>query len=215
MIKLAIFLHKWYNIHMVFTPLRVERHRMNQEQTSFLLFACAIFTIGILFGSLLASYGTFPARTATNLNTSAVILSHITTTATPEVRVPLATETTTNSRDALPTEEIGTESIFENAEAIDGFFSETLTLVRTEVEEKTARTNVLSTEIERLTNASVVLIAGFEQSCGNWADTCATAYKNELDKNNASYNRLSGELELLLAEIERAQESERIILASQ
>lgn len=202
---------------MVYIPLRVEKHRMSKEESSFLLFAFAIFTIGILFGAVLSGYGTFPVRGVAKDNTAASLLSTTpppatvaTPPASPIVIPPLVT----------PDEEVATESTDEeffvpDESSINEFFASELTQVQSEVEAKTARTFVLGTEIERLKDESVSLVAAFEQNCGSWADSCAVPYKDALDKNNATYNRLASELELLISELDRARESERIILASQ
>lgn len=214
---LAIILYTWYNLTMVYIPLRVEKHRMSKEESNFLLFAFAIFTIGILFGAALSGYGAFPSRVGTSNNSAAVALATPPLTTSPtEVAPTTAIDETMSTTDDELTLETTDEDIFSGDEStIDEFFSSELTQVRSEVEINTARTFTLGTEIERLKDESVSLVAAFEQNCGSWADTCAAPYKDALDKNNSSYNRLASELELLINELDLARESERIILASQ
>lgn len=206
---------------MVFTPLRIEKHSLSNGETNFLLFAFAVFTVGILFGSMLAGYGTFPVRTSPNANTAGVVLSQ-----SPDSAVSPTAAETTSADSAGDTAPVAIEVASEENEAIDDlgaldeatfdeFFANALNEVRIEVETKTARTFVLGTEIERLKNESVTLVAAFEQNCGSWTDVCATTYKDALNTNNTAYNRLALELELLISELDRARESERIILASQ
>ena len=59
----------------------------------------------------------------------------------------------------------------------------------------------LDQEIERMKNASVALIAAFDQNCGSWIDTCATPYSTELDENNATYAELTQKRTVVQAEL--------------
>jgi hypothetical protein len=58
----------------------------------------------------------------------------------------------------------------------------------------------MTKELEHVKNESIELIAAFNQNCGNWKDTCATAYADALEKNNASYERLTRALGTLRKE---------------
>lgn len=53
----------------------------------------------------------------------------------------------------------------------------------------------LSREIVRIKDASVALIAEFNQNCGAWTDECATPYASALEKNNIAYDQVARELE--------------------
>ena len=49
----------------------------------------------------------------------------------------------------------------------------------------------ITLEMTQIKNASLALIAQFDQNCGNWNDACALAYRDTLEVNNRTYERLT------------------------
>lgn len=58
------------------------------------------------------------------------------------------------------------------------------------ISDRTIAIERLNQEIERVKNASVSLIAEFNQNCGSWTDDCAKPYSSKLEANNTTYNEL-------------------------
>jgi hypothetical protein len=80
-------------------------------------------------------------------------------------------------------------------------------IVRATIAEKTQAVDRLGSEMLRIKNESVELVAGFNQNCANWNDACAAPYKEALDKNNSSYDRLVQALVSLNQEVATAESS--------
>lgn len=70
------------------------------------------------------------------------------------------------------------------------------------INDRTIAIERLNQEIERTKNASVAIIASFEQNCGSWSDACALPYASKLDASNKTYNELIGTLTALSSELD-------------
>lgn len=121
---------------------------------------------------------------------------------------------TPTSGDAFPSSPPITQETPENAPTIPSAPVNNATIssaqkaaLSSDIEEKNLAIEQNIAEIKRIKDESVALITSFNQNCGDWTDTCATPYRDALEKNNTAYEELlvtQRALYKALADAERA-----------
>ena len=186
--------------------LEIERVRSNQLRDEVLRTSLlfGVFFVGILFGflisySLVTSFHLSRIDKAQLVGAAALALPSSSfdtalskdTSEVPEITI-LSTETASISA-TTPTLTI--------SQAISQDTTPSVRELQLLATDKQIAMDRLDQEIERMKNASVALIAAFDQNCGSWIDTCATPYSTELYENNATYAELTQKRTVVQAEL--------------
>ncbi len=189
---LAILFKIWYNSKMM--KVRVQKIRETPSPLLFAACASTFLALGTALGGPIEHSLSLPLTPATQ--TAAVFYS-----------TPGSVET--------PPEVLGATTPVR--EPADGVSAGQASNVSTEPSsnERTIELNALindrdlaiiriTDEIERLKNASVLVVTEFDQNCDNWQDDCALPYRKTLDANDAKYDELAAQLDLVRRSREQA-----------
>ena len=177
---------------MVHIPVTISKERDDSPSQVHVGYVLATFIIGGLLG--IFSSGSLPLPRPANIGNELGAVASVTSgeTAHAIAGEVLGAENRLLTEDGTLTDvEILAPTIIEVPQIVTPTVAEQSTTLSASIDEKTLAVDRLALEMERIKNESVELVSGFKQNCGdNWKDECAIPYKEALDKNNTTYERL-------------------------
>lgn len=194
---------------MVHIPIAIEKEKVSVFSRMYVGSILGTFLVGMLLGVFAngnLNLG-FPVNASRQLAGVGEALSGDNDATVPQREAPVVTAA---AEDIIVEEAAGADEVAVPATLLPSP-EETRASLNAMIEERTVAADRLSEEMLRIKNESVTLIEGFGQNCANWNDACAAPYKEALDKNNVTYERLVQTLATWNQEIGEAQEAVALI----